>query len=100
MAGAYSMEKKSRPSVVHILGHEVKISYHRKLGGGAYQGLFFGEQRRIKVVANKNWQDTLIHEILHGIFYYSGHGTKLGDKDEEAIVVALELGLKNIVCLK
>ena len=43
---------------------------------------------------------TLIHEILHSILYVSGQSERLTEEQEEALVLALEHGIVQVMELK
>ena len=42
-------------------------------------------------------QQTLLHECIHAALSTSGHGELLGDKQEEAVVIALEQALMPLI---
>jgi hypothetical protein len=62
-----------------------------------------GTERTIKVkksLTDDVKRSTLLHEILHSILYVTGQAENLTEKQEEAIVLALEHGLDPLVTLK
>ncbi len=79
--------------MVVICGHEVKITYHKKLSN---YGEFYGEDNRIKILNDDRWKHHLLHEVLHAVLYYSGHAFKFKENEEEAIVRAMESGLTSL----
>lgn len=87
-----------RPSKIHVLGQPITIEYCRTLDDGNL-GEYYAEKNLIKIKRCKNWREHLLHEVLHCILYTSGHASKHSAKDEEALVLALENGLKNIFLL-
>jgi hypothetical protein len=88
------MAKKSKPKSTSIMGHAVNISFLPidKMPEDLL-GSFDYETHDIVVADVPEWEMILLHEIIHAIFYFSGHSEHLGDV-EESIVMALEHGLK------
>ncbi len=83
-----------KPRKIMILGHEVKVSYRKKLNAFGY---FYGDDNLIEIRNDEKWREHLLHEILHALFFYSGHSEKFSDNEEEALVRALENGIKTLV---
>lgn len=79
---------------IWICGHEVRIQYRTKLSA---DGFFHADKDLIQIKLIPTWKDTLLHEILHAVLYYSGHSQKFEENDEEALVMALENGLKTLM---
>jgi hypothetical protein len=85
------LDKKPREAM--ICGNLVKIKYKKRLKD---LGQFYADENEIFILNDDKWREHLIHEILHAILFYSGHSEKLGEKDEEALVRALENGIRNL----
>lgn len=85
-----------------VLGHKLTISYHKeRLPVGHYDGFFDPAKAHIYISDDFDWDSILLHEIIHAVLHFSGHKTKFkNEEDEEALIIALEYGLKNIVTLK
>lgn len=81
-----------------VLGHEVTITYCRKMKGND-RGEFFTDPFRIRVLSDESWRSTLHHELMHMVLWVSGLSELLGDDKEEAVVKALELGLASILII-
>lgn len=85
-----------KPKCVIVCGHEVKVFYRKKLSA---DGFFHPDRDEIQIKNNETWKQTLLHEILHAILFYSGHSQSLDEKLEEAIVMALENGFKCLILI-
>lgn len=88
----YNLTKKPRNVV--IFGHKIKISYKKKLFDF---GQFYGDDNEIYIRSDDKWREHLLHEIFHAILFYSGHSEKFKDNEEEALVRALESGMKTLL---
>lgn len=85
----------SKPNIVFVLGRPLEVDYLDELDGDAY-GLYYSEEERIEIKDDRNWRTHLLHEVIHAILFISGHSSKMTYKDEEALVMALEQGLKDL----
>lgn len=83
-----------RPKTIHICGHEVKVRYRKRLSA---DGFFHPDRNEIEIKTIDTWKDTLLHEILHAVLFYSGQSQNFEDRAEESLVMALENGLKTLV---
>lgn len=81
-----------------IMGHECTITYRKKLKGNL-EGYFQSDPLQIFVKSCPNWVSILNHEIIHAILWLSGHSQKMDEKDEEALVMALESGYKSLLIM-
>jgi hypothetical protein len=89
------VEDLKLPSSINILGHWVKISYVDDIPGSREElvyGLFELEKNKITIKKSnpEEMYRTLIHEISHALFGYSGLGQVLNGKQEEAICCLTE----------
>lgn len=82
-----------KPKMIVICGHEVRVWYRKKLRDC---GSFSHDDNLIIIRDNRKWREHLLHEIFHGIIQYSGQDEMLKEGQEEAIVRALENGLKTL----
>jgi hypothetical protein len=93
---------RSKPSeVVLVLGVPFTINYKADIKDD--RETLAGTCERTKHIINistrenetqEQLESTLLHEILHGILYVSGHHAVIADEDkEEALVLALENGI-------
>ena len=94
-----NLKKMRKPSKISILGQEIKIVYKDILDDNCC-GLFHPDTMDIEIKKDKYWRSTLIHEIIHAILCISGATELVTDKIEEALVCAIESGLKDIITLK
>lgn len=93
--------KYKLPPHLLICGKKVLIKRPKRLtdyDGQELAGMFDSEKMTIFVSKSgrHNHRDTLLHEIIHAILFFSGHNELLGEK-EEAIVRALEHGLSDVI---
>jgi CRISPR/Cas system-associated endonuclease/helicase Cas3 len=84
---------ENKPKNILIMGHKVKISYRKKPKN---LGEFYADDNLIIVSNDDRWKHHLLHEILHAILFHSGHSQKFDEKEEEALVRALESGLTTL----
>ena len=90
-----------KPSRVRIFDTNIKVSYHKTLDRGESVGLFYIEKKLIKVANDLDWEDHLLHEILHAILRLKKHYPKvLSHEEEEHLVQDLEEGLKGLYRLR
>jgi len=86
---------------VTILGYPFKIDYTDDLPNDTL-GTTEGYKFLIKVHSSTKGEDrerVLLHEIIHAALHVTGWSSKLGEEDEEGIVVALEHALHKTVKL-
>lgn len=95
------MAKKSKPRrkrFITIFGSKIKIRYIRKLlhddEGEQLDGAFDSQSMTIFVSTKSDINATIFHESLHAAIYLSGSSALLNEKSEEAVVCAIENGLK------
>jgi len=83
---------------VPILGHNFKLELVPKMQD---LGECDGVSKTIKISKDHKSVDalvsTLLHEIIHGALYISGHSEKLEKEQEEGIVLALEHAIYPII---
>lgn len=87
-----------RRRFIDILGVRVKIKYTSKEmydGDTELHGCFCADTMTIHISTHSDVSATILHEICHTILFISGAGTLISGKTEEAIVSALESGLKD-----
>lgn len=78
------------PKSVNIMGIPFDVEVKKKAKD---HGLTNGPERKISITENKNsalMESTLLHEIIHGVFYVTGHSEWLTEEQEEALTLALE----------
>lgn len=82
---------------IPIMGIEFKITYPVKIDKKDNDiGESNGAERTIKIkksLTDEVKRSTILHEIIHSILYVTGQSEGLSEKQEEAIVLALEHGL-------
>lgn len=85
---------------IDILGCTYKVTL-RKLKKGVH-GYCDHTDKEICLSTRypETYRDTLVHEVLHGIFFRSGLCFMLMDNLEESIVTAIEHGLMNAGFIK
>jgi len=89
--------------VVTILGVKVRVRYTSKTmydddddeGDTELHGTFNADKMEIFVSTKSDINSTLLHECVHAALYISGCTQRLSEKDEEAIVMAIEYGLRD-----
>ncbi len=95
---AKSLKPRRRRSI-DILGHKIKIKYRKYLEcdeGEEMDGLF--DFRNLTIFINSdrpNISATLLHECTHAALMLSGVSNLFNRDVEEAIVEAIESGLKD-----
>jgi len=95
--------RAKHPDTLEIMGAVFTIKYLDKLkdeDGTDLSGMMEGTIRTIKINMSQHAHDeilerTLLHEITHAVLYMSGI-SELLEKQEEAIVIALENGLSQL----
>jgi serine phosphatase RsbU (regulator of sigma subunit) len=96
--------KKRKPERATICGHEVRINYRDGMPEewDNEDGNFFPDEQEINVdlTAVRSPDQILLHEMIHAVLEYTGHSQSLDDRQEEAIVSALEQHLIHLVNLK
>lgn len=91
----------TKPKAVSVMGIPYRIEYAPELRDDKGEELFAdtdGPGRLIRVSNKQNdtadkFEGTLFHELVHAVFHVTGISEILGDKKEEAVVLALEHGL-------
>jgi len=82
---------------ITIMGREVKI-IKKKMDD--LHGEFNGDKNTIYIsnkLKDKELEDTILHEAIHAVFFYSGLNELLAEDKEEAIVRCLEYNFLPIV---
>lgn len=98
MAKRLKPKKQRRPRVVSILGVKVKVRYiSKELHDDSDQlhGAFNADTMEIFISTKSDVSSVLLHEVCHALLYISGCSQRLSEKDEEAIVTAMEYGLRD-----
>lgn len=89
---------KRRRRSIDILGTKVKIKYVKELlcevEDEPLDGAFCPNTMNIYISENADRNGTILHEAIHGCLEISGTNKLISLKVEEAIVSALESGLK------
>jgi hypothetical protein len=88
-----------------VLGKRIKLEYIDDVQAAedGISGDFRSDPLKIRIksgLSEKEQKATLLHEIVHAIFFITGHSFELQDNTEEALVRAIEHGLADIVELK
>ena len=82
------------PASINILGHWVKIKYVDNIPSenDYLHGIFEVDKNQItiRIADSVTMYKTLIHELMHGIFAYSGIGQIIDEREEEAICCTIE----------
>ncbi len=84
------------------MGTRFKIRYDLPTNGSLYGEVWAEHPPTIRIrsdLTGVELHKTLLHEILHAVLELSGQNQSLRDKQEEAIVRALENGLYGLVAL-
>lgn len=92
-----------KPNNVKILGKTFRIIYPKKIDKDNSYGECDGANRTIKIRADLEgaiYRETVLHEILHAIFYMTGHSELISPEQEESLVLSLENGLSELVDLR
>jgi len=79
---------------------EVKFQDQLFEGGDECDGLTHGAREEIEIssrLPTHRQLRTLFHEVIHGALYVSGQAESLAERQEEAIVLALEYKLWGLV---
>lgn len=96
------------PVRIPLLGKIAKIQYPDILtdeSGQALNGETMPDSNLIRIAKQHHANDTdlfatLFHELLHLALHYSGHAEMFEAKQEEALVLALEMGMAPLLSLK
>lgn len=87
-------QEHNLPTSINILGTWVKIKYVDNIPSENYylHGIFEADKNQItiRIADSATMYKTLIHEMMHGVFAYSGLGQVIDEKQEEAICCAIE----------
>jgi Zn-dependent peptidase ImmA (M78 family) len=86
-------KKKNKAEYIQILGHVIEV---QRIPLEDLHGFYSSEDKLIVINSNypiESQQQTLFHEILHASLFISGTKFLLDNKQEEAIVRALESAL-------
>ena len=88
-----------KPTWINIMGIPFEIKYPKKMSKDVL-GETRGTSREILIkpeLQGEVFEATLLHEIVHAVLYVSGIAELFEtEKEEEAIVVALEHGLSQL----
>ena len=98
------MAQARRPKSVCVLGQDFSIEYKPKVVVGDNDecyGLTHVKDFTIQISSTENktpeqMEATLLHEVIHAVLGVSGLTELIDDKTEEALVVSLENGLKEL----
>lgn len=93
-----SKSKLKRRRFIMIMGVKVKIRYMSKMmceDEDELHGAFCSEAMTIYISTKSDIPSTLLHECCHAVLKISGVGNMLSEKTEEAIVSAMEVGLRD-----
>jgi len=89
------MDDLTLPTSVNTLGTWVKVKYQKEIpshDGEYLHGLFIPDENKIiiRIERPEQMYMTLVHEICHAFFYYSGLGQTINEKQEESICCLFE----------
>ena len=90
---------KSKPRRIMVLGHEVTVTYRKRLPGGR-DGMFNSDPMQIFIRVSDNWRSFLNHELLHAMLFLTGQSQGLSEDEEEGIVMAIETGMKSLLIIE
>ena len=96
------MKKKQ---FVDVFGIPFEVQFVKQVDEEHNAGETDGSKRIIKISTTENPTEelrhsVLVHEYLHAILYVTGQSERLGEKEEEALVLALEHALADKVKLE
>ena len=85
-----------KPTNVTIMGIPFEVRHPQNVDKEKSYGEMQGAERVIKIKESLKgpvFEATLLHEVLHGILYTTGHSELFTVEQEEALVLALEHGI-------
>lgn len=92
-----------KPTKVTVMGIPFEVKHPQNVDKEKSYGETVGTERVIKVKQSLEgdiFEATLLHEIIHGIFYVSGQTELMSEEQEEALTVALEHGILSLYTRK
>ncbi len=84
-------------TVEFVKGKPIRFVYKKELtnkDGTTDYGRFDGPHRLVEISLDQSAQqmaETIHHELCHAVLFVTGHSERLGYRNEEALVIALEL---------
>ena len=90
--------KTKWPRHIMISGVKVKIKYTSKImydGDDELLGAFCPDTMTIHISKQSDIKSTILHEATHAVLHISGCAERLTNSAEEAIVTAMEYGLRD-----
>ena len=90
--------KTKWPRYIMISGVKVNIKYTSKImydGDDELYGAFCPDTMTIHISKRSDIKSTLLHEAVHAVLHISGCAERLTNSAEEAIVTAIEYGLRD-----
>lgn len=96
------MKKKLYVDVMNI---PFEVQYVKQVDEEHNAGETDGSKRIIKISTTENPTEelkhsVLVHEYLHAVLYVTGQSERLGEKEEESLVLAMEHALAQIIRLE
>ncbi len=85
------------PRFVNVLGYKITVRVVSYLEDSEEEllGAFNPESKEIYLLKGCDWKSVLLHEMTHGILYYSGASQGISASKEEQICLAIETGLSH-----
>ena len=93
-----SQSKTKWPRFIMLSGVKVAIKYTSKImydGDDELLGAFCPDTMTIHISKHSDIKSTLLHESVHAVLHISGCAERLTNSSEEAIVTAMEYGLRD-----
>lgn len=99
MASKSPFSLKRPPRSVMICGQKVTVRVvpYLEADGDDLLGAFNAESKTIFLLKGCDWKSVLLHEMIHGILYFSGAGEGLSASKEEQICISIEYALSNLI---
>ena len=92
---------KPKPVSFPLMGKTFTIDHVKRVDDAESYGETIGAHREIRMkdtLDGDDFEDTLLHETVHGIMYLSGLTELFTAGQEEALVLAIENGLSPLYC--
>ena len=88
-----------------VMGIQFEVQYVKQVDEDHNAGETDGTKRTIKISTTQNPTEelkhsVLVHEYLHAVLYVTGQSERMGEKEEESLVLALEHALADKIRLE